>query len=195
MARTVKPPTADPPKDTVRVALASIKLQKRLLGLALAFFLRRVPHRPLDEQKVAATEALHEVCVRALQKCAKYDPQWDVGAWLYGIMNKVLREAVRARRNHSPPQLPDQNAWNRLQSDLGLDTAELVRTRLDANSYLAKLEPEHQEMMRLRYYEDLRFDEIGVRLRISAGNARIRHYRAIAALKEIAAIAPRENVP
>ena len=65
--------------------------------------------------------------------------------------------------------------------------------RLAAADYLARLPAEQQQLLRLRYYEDLSYDEIAARLGISAGNARVRLFRAVAAAKALAGVCPGRN--
>jgi RNA polymerase sigma factor (sigma-70 family) len=184
---------AAPPDDPVRTALEDNDVRAGLLHHALAILGRRLAGRPAGDRIDRAGEALQETTVRALPKREEYEPTRPVRPWLHGILMKVLSEMTRALR-HSPAQeQADEGARERFAADLARDAAETVQHLLDAAAYLAKLPSELQEILRLRFFDDLSHDEIAVRLAISPGNARVRLCRALNAAKVIAGAPPREE--
>jgi RNA polymerase sigma factor (sigma-70 family) len=110
-------------------------------------------------------------------------------------MSNVLAETARSLRGLPAQPLPDQSAWERLATDLTPPASEAVPDRLAIADYLARLTPEQQLVLSLRFYDGLSHDEIAVRLGISPANARVRLCRALAAAKAIAGVAPREDRP
>jgi len=51
--------------------------------------------------------------------------------------------------------------------------------------WMKKLKPKYQELLRLRYWHDLPFSEIGKILKITEGTAKVWHHRALKKLKDI----------
>jgi RNA polymerase sigma factor (sigma-70 family) len=68
-----------------------------------------------------------------------------------------------------------------------------VADRLAATEYLSRLPAEQQQILRLRYSDDLSHEEIAARLGITEGNARQRVWRALGAAKAIAGAGPKEE--
>jgi RNA polymerase sigma-70 factor, ECF subfamily len=189
-----QPPTA-PPDDPVRTALDDTAVQADLLNHALAILGRHRAGRPSTDRIDKAKEAFQETSVRALQKRPDYDPTRPVRPWLHGILTNVLAETTQSLRRSPAQESEDAAEWERLAVDLAPDAAEVVPKLLDVAGYLAKLSPEHREMLQLRFYDGLSHDEIAVRLGISPGNARVRLCRALNAVKALAGAAPREGRP
>ena len=110
-------------------------------------------------------------------------------------MNNVLFETARSLRKLPAQEPVDSASWERLAIDLRASGVEDVVDRLTSADYLALLLADQQEILRLRYLEDLSFAEIASRLKISEGNARIRLFRALAAAKAIVGAGPKEDRP
>jgi RNA polymerase sigma factor (sigma-70 family) len=193
MTPAVAQPVAAPPDNLVRMALDDPEVRDALLNHALAILGRRLTDRSVTDRIDKANEACQETFVRALNKRQEYDPARPVRPWLHGIMNNVLSETTRSLWR-SPAQEPaDTAAWERLVVDLASDAADIVLSRLDVAGYLAKLPPEHKEVLELRFYEGLNHESLAARLGISIGNARVRLCRALNAMRVIAGVAPREE--
>jgi DNA-directed RNA polymerase specialized sigma24 family protein len=114
---------------------------------------------------------------------------------LHGILNHVLSETIRRLSQSPAPEPEDPATWEMLAVDLKRHAADTVPNRLEAAGFLAKLAPEHQEVLRLRFYKDLSHDEIARHLGTTAGNARVRLWRVLNAAKAIAGAGPREDRP
>jgi RNA polymerase sigma factor (sigma-70 family) len=195
MKPAVTQPLATPPGDPVRAALDDPTMRGGLLNHALAILGRRLAGRPAADRLDKAQEALQETYARVLQKRQGYDPTWSVGAWLDGIMVNVLFEATRSLRRLPAQEPAAAAAWEEAAVDPGPDAAYTVSNRLDAADWLAKLPPEHREVLQLRFKDRSSYDEIAVRLGVSPGNARVRLCRALNAARAIAGAAPREDRP
>jgi RNA polymerase sigma-70 factor (ECF subfamily) len=195
MNPAVTQPPAAPADDPVRTALEDTALRDELLNHALVIVGRRLADRLAADRIDQAKEALQETSVRALQKRHNYNPIWPVGPWLHGIMTNVLCETTRSLRRSPAQESADADVWERLAVDLTPNAADVVLNRLDVAGYLAKLPPEHREVLQLRFYDGLSHDEIAVRLSISPANARVRLCRALNSAKAIAGTASREDRP
>jgi RNA polymerase sigma-70 factor (ECF subfamily) len=195
MTPAVTESAVTPQDDPVGTALADPAVQEELLNHALAILGRCLAGRPATDRLDKAKEAVQETYARALQKRLDFNLAQRVPPWLHGIMNNVLSETTRSLRRSPAQESADPAAWERLAVDLAPDAADVVPNRLDVAGYMAKLAPEHREVLQLRFYDGLSHDEIAVRLGISQGNARVRLCRALNAAKVIAGAAPREDRP
>jgi RNA polymerase sigma factor (sigma-70 family) len=196
MDPAVKQSPAAPPDDPVRQALEEdAALREDLLKQALAILGRRLADRPAADRIDKAKEAFQETCMRALRKRHDYDPARPVRPWLHGIMNRVLSETTRSLRRSPAQESADGAAWDQLAVDFGPGAADVVADRLTVASYLAKLAPEHREVLQFRFYEGWNHEQIAARLGISPANARVRLCRALNAAKDIAGVGPQEDRP
>lgn len=84
-------------------------------------------------------------------------------------MVNVLCEATRSLRRFPAQESADAAAWEQIAVDRTPSAAHTVPIRLDAADCLAKLPPEHREVLQLRFNDGLSHDEIAVRLGISPG--------------------------
>ena len=112
-----------------------------------------------------------------------------------GLWCNVLCEATRSLRRFPAQESADAAAWEQIAVDRTPSAAHTVPIRLDAADCLAKLPPEHREVLQLRFNDGLSHDEIAVRLGISPGNARVRLCRAINVARAQAGAAPQEDRP
>jgi len=170
-------------------------VQAALLKHALAVLGRRVGGRPTVDWLDRAHDACQETYARALQKRADYNPDFAVAPWLHGILNFVLSEIVRSLACSPSQESVHPDAWELLKAALDSDASEIVPAHLDVASLLAKLSPEHKEMIQFKYYDGLAHAEIAARLGISEANARVRLCRALLAAKTIAGVALKEDRP
>jgi RNA polymerase sigma-70 factor (ECF subfamily) len=190
---TMQLPEASP-DNPVRKALDDLETRNGLLDHAVAVLSRRLIHRSYTDRLDKANEACQETYSRALQKIHEYDATRPVQPWLHGIMNNVLFEATRELRRSPAQQPEDATTWERLATDLGTDLARIA-SGLDVAGFLAKLPPEHKEIVQFRFYDGLTHEDLAARLGITIGNARVRLCRALNALKAIAATAMKDQRP
>jgi len=121
-----------------------------------------------EGREVIAQEAL----ARAWEKRHSYQPaRGPVEAWLFGLVRNVARERYRdSRRRH--------DLWHRLTGVLpsGSDM------RSDVLDALMELPSEEQQLLYLRFWEDLSHREIAERIRVTEAASRQRLRRAIVQL-------------
>ena len=120
------------------------------------------------------------------------------------IANKVKvevtdesRDAIRKAKNADETRIKEERKERRkgfsvvYAEDLGSDfqcQSDLIETRLDSIDFeraLSKLTSKHQEVIRLKYYEDLKGDDIGKILGIGKSAVSRLLKRALAELKKI----------
>lgn len=164
------------PADDSESPLGDPELREELRRQAWAR-LRRLPEM-LDH----IDDLVQECLGRAVQKWNTYDPaKATVAGWVHGIMSKVLMEAVR-KQAKQPMQADDSAAWADTRAVLEPDS-----DRETLHTLLAKLAPNHREIVTLHHLEEWPHERIAAKLGKSSGATRVLLSRAMAELKAHAA--------
>lgn len=103
-------------------------------------------------------------------------------AWMYTI---AKRAALKAWSKEAPSRAAAQIDTVHEEADEGDTTGSDVLLSHALRTAVAQLNPEFQQALQLRYYEDLSFEEIATRLNISLSLAKVRVTRAKQALRSI----------
>jgi RNA polymerase sigma-70 factor, ECF subfamily len=137
-------------------------LFERHRGVIWRFFRRRIGDAGRAE------ELVHDVFVVILQNAGRYQDRSAFRSYLFGIAYRLL---LAQRRKHAAAPLvpePDDLQGRAIDPDAGL----WVRRAL------ATLEPAAREVLMLREYDDLSYQEIADLLRIPLNTVRSRLFRA-----------------
>lgn len=132
-----------------------------------AFFRRRVA------DAARAEELAQDVFVGVLQGAARYEARASCRAYLFGIAFNVLK-AERRRHSRRPTGPLDIDPPG---SSPDLDAGLWVRQAL------SQLDPDEREILMLREYEQLRYDELAEVLCLPLNTVRSRLFRARMSLK------------
>lgn len=133
------------------------------------FFHRRI------ENPSRAEELAQEVFIVVLRKGERYEPRATFRTYLYSIAMRM----VMAERRRSHQRESSSLAHLNLCSDCSVDAAIWVRRAIE------QLEAEQREILLLREYEQLTYDEIALLLRLPVNTVRSRLFRARTALKAL----------
>ena len=152
------------------------EIYRRYSGELYGFAYNAVADRELAE------EIVQDVFAQAWRRAAAYDPRrGSVRTWLYAITrNRIVdarrRAAVRpALALHEPGELP-------AELDGELEQAVL---RWQMAAALARLSPEHRDVIRLAHYGGLSLREISERKGIPLGTVKSRTSYALRTLRLI----------
>jgi RNA polymerase sigma factor (sigma-70 family) len=139
-----------------------------------------------------AQEVHNEVVVRGLQRVGQFDLN-RAGAlsWLMGIAVNVIRER-RRRQGRDRARCLTQSSLGEAQWGQILERLSSERPQADTGEMqesvraaLGKLSPDQQEVLRLRYVEQLPWKEVGERLGVNENAANVRGVRALRALRAL----------
>lgn len=144
------------------------ELFERYRTLMWRFFRRRTPDAD------AAAELLQDVFVALIQGVRQYEPRGAFRSYLFGIAFNVLSAWRRKSGRASAPWPPDLDPPGETP-----DLAAVIWVR----QALAELEESDREILMLREYEALRYDEIAAALGLPLNTVRTRLFRARLALK------------
>jgi RNA polymerase sigma-70 factor (ECF subfamily) len=128
-----------------------------------------------------ADDLVQETLIRALGALPQLDPDGNLRAWLFTILQNVLRGEWR-RRRRSPVRLevPVENAPEPVKSGGQLETASLA----ELAGAIRKLPPRFREVLMLCGVEGFDYEEAANILGVPVGTIRSRLSRARAMLKE-----------
>jgi RNA polymerase sigma-70 factor, ECF subfamily len=130
-----------------------------------------------------AEDLTHEVFVKAWHNMPSYESRgFPFGSWLYRIARNMVIDHYRTRKDTTPLEATEEAvlATQTLHADLETKLAvENVR------GVLTKLKSEHQEVIVLKYLEDMTNREIAGVLEKSEGAVKLLHNRALKALRAL----------
>ncbi|MFZ0522152.1 MAG: RNA polymerase sigma factor [Candidatus Acidiferrales bacterium] len=151
---------------------AFVELFERYREPVYGFFRRRLAN-------LGRAEELTQECFLALlQNVKRYEPRASFRSYLYGIARHlVAAERRKAGREVAENEKLDDRSMEGGVAE-GRDAGIWVRKALD---HLGK---DEREILMLREYEQLSYDEIGSLLRVPVNTVRSRLFRARMALKE-----------
>ena len=129
-----------------------------------------------------AEEVVQDVFARAWRHAADYDQKRaSVRTWLYTIARNRIVDA-RRRASVRPGLAPDTEQESPAEVDRELEQAVL---RWQVAAALARLSPEHREVIRLAHYGGLTLREISERKGIPLGTVKSRTSYALRSLRLI----------
>jgi RNA polymerase sigma-70 factor (ECF subfamily) len=132
------------------------------------FFLRRIGDAPRAE------ELAQDTFVAVLRAAGRYEPRASFRSYLFGIAFNVMSAWRRSstRDDHAPAEAAEPAAP-------GIDPTSVLWVR----RALAGLDEADREVLMLREYEQLRYDEIAALVGVPINTVRSRLFRARQALK------------
>jgi RNA polymerase sigma-70 factor (ECF subfamily) len=165
-------------------------LIEQLNGLAaMARSLNRALACPLDEEDLR--DAIQDAAAALWSKLHRYTPEHDFQGWVYGFCSLQIRKAVEARfRRRRLPLLGEGD----------LDAADSDAEETPADDYvfihgaLERLPEVPAKVVRLKIFDELTFEQIAERLKISSNTAKTHYYRALKRLEAACGSHARKDV-
>lgn len=132
--------------------------------------------RVLDEHELA--DLAQDTTILIWRKLGSYAGRASIETWVYRIsclelMNSFRKKLRRAPQTEGEEALPDVGAHD-------------PPSRVDYEHVYASLErlgPPESDIVRLKHFEGLTFEEIGERLQISPNTAKTQYYRGLERLR------------
>ena len=156
---------------------AFTELFLRYRELIYAFFRRRV----IDPAH--AEELAQETFLAVLRGAQRYEPRATFRTYLFAIAFKILAND-RRKSAHSSNGTTPRSECAELSARENTDAGLWVREAIE------KLDADDREVLLLREYEDLSYEEIAGVMRVPINTVRSRLFRARMALKEILVSVP-----
>lgn len=137
--------------------------------------------RPLNETELE--DVLRDTVAALWAKLATFEGRASLETWMYRFAALELLKAVQ-RKCRAPQSLedpwsaPDPAPDEALAAERDIDRAELEQA-------LAALTAGAAEVIRMRHFDELVFEEIAARVQLPLNTVKARYYRGLARLKEI----------
>ena len=128
-----------------------------------------------------AEDVVQETFLRAYQQLHRIDLQRNPRSYLFTIARNVLTDDWR-RKNRRLAAVLDDEALAQVPSNDDVDSALEAMVVHEA---LARLTPEHREVVQALYYDGLTVAEAAERLAVAAGTVKSRSYYAVRALRVV----------
>ena len=154
------------------------KLYDHYLPAIYRFIYMKVSHRH------EAEDLTHEVFVSAWQNIARYSHKgFPFSSWLYRLARNRVIDHYRVSKPHSDIEnlSPEQISLNPMIESVIDDGFQFKLVR----SAIQKLKPNQQDVLIMKFIEDLSHKEIAHALKKSEGAIRLIQHRAIQELKKI----------
>jgi RNA polymerase sigma-70 factor (ECF subfamily) len=161
------------PKPVVRTTIAAASLQ---VSRAAAF-------EALAEQRIyesyklanailaspqAAEDAVHDAFVKAWQRWPSLRDPVSLDAWFKRIVINTCRDRLRWAKHR---EYADIDAETEVATP---DLAHAIHERVRVQQALTRLKPDDRILLALRYYEDLKLDDIATLLGVPIGTVKSR---------------------
>jgi RNA polymerase sigma-70 factor (ECF subfamily) len=125
-----------------------------------------------------ARDATQNAFIKAYQHLDSFDPEQRFFNWLFRILKNECLNVLRARRPSQPVSMD-------LATARGSDPVEVQERQRAIQAALLALSTEYREVVVLRHFTDLSYDEIAAALGIPATKVKSRLYTARQQLGEL----------
>lgn len=130
-------------------------------------------------------EACQEAAARALAALDRFDPERPFYPWFYRILKNLCLDRIR-RRGRDPLASGAAEADDKPGSDVGAEGQLLQRERSRAlTRAVAELPEAQREVIELRHFQDLTYEEMAEILGCPVGTVMSRLYRARRQLRQL----------
>lgn len=125
-----------------------------------------------------AEDAIQNAMISAWKNIGKFRPQARFSTWMYRITSNAALELLRKRR-----EIPDDDAGADAP-DAAAPIQQRITTTMVVRQALATLEPDFKEVLVLREYGGLSYDELAAHQGIPVATVKSRLNRARSKLKD-----------
>ena len=140
----------------------------------------KVALRMLGE-RADANDATQSALVKAYQNLASFDPRFRFFSWMYRILLNECLNTRRGRRKHEQEEV----AFEVAGQGTPLDAFEKVERRARVQKALLALPDDYRQVVVLRHFAELSYEEIAATLGIPAKVVKSRLYTARQRLAEM----------
>ncbi|MGN7824136.1 RNA polymerase sigma factor [Chitinophaga sp. 22536] len=132
-------------------------------------------------------DALQELFVKLWKNRESIRETGSVKNYLYKAFRRVLLRMLEAQQRKYTFSVPDD--WPELPQELAYEHTMISRERLekisrDLATALGKMTPRQREIIHLRYYEEMEYEEIAVLMQLSVSSTYKLVYKAIDTLRQ-----------
>ena len=141
------------------------------------------------ENETDSEDITIETFSKAFDKIATYNPEFQFNTWLIAIAKNVHIDLLRKKKSSLFIDITDQEdnqAYNVADTTPSAEDELITEQNLSQLlQYIKELKPHYQEVIQLRYFQELSYQEISEQLLEPLSNIKIKLLRAKKLLAEI----------
>ncbi len=135
-------------------------------------------------RKDEAEDLTHEVFLNAWQNMPGYRMKgFPFSSWLYQIARNAVIDSYRTAKQHVQIEMVDENNLQPIPSSQ--EEVNMILEMEKVRKCIGQLRPDYQDLVIMRFIEEMPTDEIASALNKSEGAVRLMQHRAMKDLKEI----------
>jgi RNA polymerase sigma-70 factor (ECF subfamily) len=141
------------------------------------------------ENETDSEDITIETFSKAFDKIATYNAEFQFNTWLIAIAKNVHIDMLRKRKSNVFVEITDeedQQAYNIADSSPSAEDELITEQNLSRLlQFIKELKPHYQEVIQLRYFQEMSYQEISEQLNEPLSNVKIKLLRAKKLLAEI----------
>ncbi|SHG08633.1 RNA polymerase sigma-70 factor, ECF subfamily [Flavobacterium micromati] len=141
------------------------------------------------ENETTAEDITIETFSKAFDKIITYNPEFQFNTWLIAIAKNVHIDLLRKRKASLFIEITDdenQQAYNIADTTPSAEDELITEQNLSLLlQYIKELKPHYQEVIQLRYFQELSYQEIATKIDEPLSNVKVKLLRAKKLLAEI----------
>ncbi len=141
------------------------------------------------ENETIAEDITIETFSKAFDKIASYNPEFQFNTWLISIAKNVHIDLLRKNKSSLFVEITekeDQKAYNIADTTPSAEDELITEQNLSQLlRYIKELKPHYQEVIQLRYFQEMSYQEIANAIDEPLSNVKIKLLRAKKLLAEI----------
>jgi RNA polymerase sigma-70 factor (ECF subfamily) len=141
------------------------------------------------ENEADTEDIVIETFAKAFDRIVTYNPEYAFNTWLIAIAKNVHIDLLRKKRSSLFIEITDeedQQAYNVADSSPSPEDKIIKEQNLSSLlECIKKLKPQYQEVIQLRYFQELSYQEIADQLSEPLNNVKVKLLRAKKLLAEI----------
>jgi RNA polymerase sigma factor (sigma-70 family) len=141
------------------------------------------------ENETDSEDITIETFAKAFDKISSYNPEFQFNTWLIAIAKNVHIDLLRKKKSSLFVEITDEEDYQAHNVADSSPTAEddlITEQNLSQLlQYIKELKPHYQEVIQLRYFQELTYQEISDKIQEPLNNVKIKLLRAKKLLAEI----------
>ncbi|MCL6461564.1 MAG: sigma-70 family RNA polymerase sigma factor [Flavobacterium micromati] len=141
------------------------------------------------ENETTAEDITIETFSKAFDKIVTYNPEFQFNTWLIAIAKNVHIDLLRKKKASLFIEITDdenQQAYNIADTTPSAEDELITEQNLSLLlQYIKELKPHYQEVIQLRYFQELSYQEIATKIDEPLSNVKVKLLRAKKLLAEI----------
>ena len=141
------------------------------------------------ENETDAEDITIETFSKAFDKLATYNPEFQFNTWLIAIAKNVHIDILRKKKSSLFVEITDEEDYQAYNiADTTPSAEDVLITEQNLSQllqYIKELKPHYQEVIQLRYFQEMSYQEIANQLEEPLSNVKVKILRAKKLLAEI----------